>query len=165
MAKIDTAFPAPLHDHSRCVDSALAAAEDACARRGARLTALRRRVLELVWGGHGPVGAYALLSALREEGQAAAPPTVYRALEFLIAHGLVHRIARLNAFVGCRRPGAEHAGQFLICSGCGAAAELDDGEIAAAVAAAAGRLGFSVTSQTVEVEGLCPSCRGTTADG
>ncbi len=153
------AFPALGHDHGRCVADALAAAEAACAQRGARLTVLRRRVLEVVWGSHGPIGAYAILEALRAEGHAGGPPTVYRALDFLIAHGLVHRIERLNAFVGCRNPAHEHSGQFLICSGCGAAAELDDPAIADAVAAAAARLGFSVAGQTVEVEGRCPACR------
>lgn len=154
------AFPSPGHDHRTCVAAALAAAEAACARRGARLTALRRRVLELVWGGHGPVGAYALLDALRGEGQNAAPPTVYRALDFLLEQGLVHKIERLNAYVGCSRPGERHAGQFLICGQCGAAAELDDPAIVAAVEGGAARLGFTVTRQTVEIEGVCASCRG-----
>lgn len=148
-------FPAPHHDHHRCVAAALAAAEEECRRRGARLTEIRRRVLELVWTSHQPVGAYAILDALG----AAAPPTVYRALDFLLAHGLVHRIERLNAFVGCSHPGAPHAGQFLLCSGCGAAAELDDPAIDRAVAEGAARLGFSVARQTIEVEGLCPACR------
>lgn len=152
-------FPEPEHDHSVCVSGAMAAAEESCRRRGVRLTALRRRVLELVWSGHGPVGAYALLEALRQEGHAAAPPTVYRALDFLIEQGLVHRIERLNAFVGCPRPGGAHAGQFLICSACGDAAELEDPQIAEALAQAAARAGFSVSLLTVEAEGLCANCR------
>jgi len=151
-------FPSDLHDHHSCVATALANAEAECARRGARLTEVRRRVLELVWNSHQPVGAYVLLDALAKEGFPAAPPTVYRALEFLLAHGLVHRIERLDAFVGCVRPGAPHAGQFLLCAGCGAAAELDDPAIDQAVIAGAARHGFSVRRQTIEVEGLCPSC-------
>lgn len=162
MALCDSsAFPAPGHDHGRCVAEAMAAAEQECGRRGGRLTPLRRRVLELVWSGHGPVGAYALLASLRDEGLNAQPPTVYRALDFLLEQGLVHRIERLNAYVGCCRPGERHAGQFLICSVCGSAAELDDPLITAAVEAGAARMGFSVTRQTVEVEGLCPSCNAT----
>lgn len=153
------AFPPPGHDHRACIADALAAAEATCAGRGARLTPLRRRVLELVWGGHGPVGAYAVLAALRDEAQNAAPPTVYRALEFLLEQGLVHKIERLNAYVGCSHPGTLHAGQFLICARCGAAAELDDPAITAAVDRGAARLGFLVTGRTVEIEGLCPACR------
>lgn len=153
-------FPVPDHDHGRCVAAALEAAEAECRRRGARLTDVRRRVLELVWHSHAPVGAYALLEILGREGFCAAPPTVYRALDFLLAHGLIHRIERLNAYAGCTRPGTPHAGQFLLCEACGAAAELDDPAIDTAIAAAAARLGFTVSRQTVEVDGLCPACRG-----
>lgn len=152
-------FPSPRHDHGACVRHALEAAEAECRRRGARLTEVRRRVLELVWASHQPIGAYAVLEALAREGWSAAPPTVYRALEFLLAHGLVHKIERLNAFIGCSHPGAPHAGQFLLCTGCGAAAELADDAIDSVVAQSAARLGFSVSRQTVEVEGLCPACR------
>lgn len=152
-------FPAPNHDHGSCVAHALAAAEAECRRRGARLTDVRRRVLELVWASHAPIGAYVVLDILGREGWSAAPPTVYRALDFLLAHGLVHRIERLNAFVGCSHPGAPHAGQFLLCTKCGAAAELVDAAVAQALAEAAGRMGFTVTGQTIEAEGLCPACR------
>jgi Fur family zinc uptake transcriptional regulator len=112
-----------------------------------------------VWGGHGPVGAYALLAALRGEGQNAAPPTVYRALDFLLEQGLVHKIECLNAYVGCSHPGERHVGQFLLCGRCGAAVELDDPAIAAAVEGGAARLGFTIMRQTIEVEGVCPGCR------
>lgn len=152
-------FPVADHDHHACVAHAVEAAEAECRRRGARLTDVRRRVLELVWQSHAPVGAYALLETLGREGFCAAPPTVYRALDFLLAHGLIHRIERLNAFAGCTRPGVPHAGQFLLCEDCGIAAELDDPAIDAAIAAAAARLGFAVTRQTVEVDGLCPECQ------
>jgi len=152
-------FPVSHHDHGACIRAAMAAAEEECRRRGARLTDIRRRVLELVWGSHRPVGAYVLLEALGKEGWSAAPPTVYRALDFLQAHGLVHRIALLNAFVGCAHPGHLHAGQFLLCAECGIAVELEDEEVDAAIGRAAGRMGFSVARQTIEIEGLCAECR------
>jgi Fur family zinc uptake transcriptional regulator len=92
------------HQHEHCVHDALAAAEVLCAKRGVRLTAIRKRVLELVWASHQPLGAYAILDKLTNEGHKPAPPTVYRALEFLLEHGLIHRIASLNAFLGCIHP-------------------------------------------------------------
>ena len=97
----------------------MAAAERLCSERGLRFTPLRRRVLELVWSSHKPVGAYALLDALRNEALGSAPPTVYRALDFLIEQGFIHRIERMNAFVGCSHPGEAHRGFFLICGACG----------------------------------------------
>jgi Fur family zinc uptake transcriptional regulator len=151
-------FRTASHDHGSCIDEALDRAAQLCAARGARLTPLRRQVLKLVWRGHEPVGAYALLEGLRRSHPGAAPPTVYRALDFLIEHGLIHRIESLNAYVGCPQPERPHAGQFLICGRCSATAELDDPAIADAVRRRAGALGFEVRQQMVEVRGFCPRC-------
>ena len=153
------AFRTERHDHESCIETALDRAASVCSDRGARLTEIRREVLELIWQGHEPVGAYHVLDALRRRHPGAAPPTVYRALEFLIAHGLIHRIESLNAYVGCSRPEGPHASQFLICDRCGATAELDDAGIASAVSRRAGDLGFAVAQQTIEVRGHCPRCR------
>ena len=130
-----------------------------CDQRGTKLTALRRQVLGLILESDAPIGAYDLLDRLRADRKAAAPPTVYRALEFLREQGLVHRIERLAAFVGCV-DGAphEHAAQFLLCRGCGRVTEIDDHDLAHALLAAARRIGFTVTGATVEAEGLCADC-------
>ena len=95
---------------------------DLCAERGVRLTALRSLVLELILQSHQPVGAYELLDILKNERRNAQPPTVYRALNFLLDLGLIHRIESLNAYVGCDAPHTNHYAQFLICNGFGAAA-------------------------------------------
>lgn len=159
------AFAAKGHDHRRCVDRALAAAQALCAAKGSRLTTLRRQVLELVWHSHQPVGAYDVLDDLARRRGRVAPPTVYRALEFLLAHGLVHRIESLNAYVGCADPGQRHQTQFLICTACGTAAELDDPGINIALAQAAAALGFAGTRAIVEMAGQCPDCRADLAGG
>ncbi|MDF3030972.1 MAG: np20 [Moraxellaceae bacterium] len=149
----------PPHDHSHCVQDALVAAERLCQASGARLTPLRRRVLELVWDSHRPLGAYELLDMLAGEGQKPAPPTVYRALEFLLEQKLVHRIASRNAFIGCSHPGAAHAGYFLLCETCGNAEEIaDSGALARAVDKAAKHAGFDIHSQTLELTGVCWHC-------
>jgi Fur family transcriptional regulator, zinc uptake regulator len=148
------------HDHALCIDTALDKAADLCARRGARLTKLRRRVLELVWQGHSAVKAYDLLAELDGRDGSAKPPTVYRALDFLIAHGLVHRLESLNAYVGCPQPGAPHEGQFLICNACGDVSEFEAPPIRSAIAGRAAALGFAVGQQMIEVRGTCRTCRG-----
>ena len=152
--------------------AALARAEEACRRRGVQLTELRRQVLGLVLEAGQPIGAYALLDRLRAARPGAAPPTVYRALDFLLEQGLVHRIERLNAFVPCVEASAtgachahahghahDHAHQFLICGRCGATSELCDPGVAQAIGAAAAGLGFAAGRVTVEVEGTCARCR------
>ena len=147
--------------HQACIEQALAAATELCNREGLRLTPTRKRVLELVWQSHRPLGAYEILAQLSEdEGKPAAPPTVYRALDFLLEHGLVHRLASLNAFIGCDRPHQTHQGHFLICRLCRVAHELPHDDIDLAVEQAAASLGFAVEQQVVEVSGVCASCRG-----
>src|SRR3981189_3799594 len=89
------------HDHRRCVSKALRTADQVCSERGLRLTPTRKRVLELIWTRHAPIGAYDILSQLSKEGRQDAPPTVYRALSFLMGAGLIHRIDTLNAYLGC----------------------------------------------------------------
>lgn len=148
------------HDHSHCVHDALETADRLCSTSGARLTSLRRRVLELVWNSHRPLGAYDILNRLTEEGHKPAPPTVYRALEFLLEQKLIHRIASRNAFIGCSHPGAAHAGYFLLCEACGNAEEIaDNSALGQAVAQVARTAEFSVYSQTLELTGRCRHCR------
>ena len=146
------------HNHQQCVREALHQAELLCQKSGQRLTAIRRRVLELVWRQHKPIGAYEVLALLQEDGRA-APPTVYRALDFLQELGLVHRIASLNAYVGCTQPQRPHQGQFLICTSCQLCAELNAAGIVAAIDASAALSGFQVHQQRVEIMGLCPACQ------
>ncbi|WP_114395081.1 Fur family transcriptional regulator [Oleisolibacter albus] len=148
------------HDHHSCVATALSRARQICAARDVRLTPQRERVLELVWSSHRPRGAYDILEDLSQDGRRVAPLTVYRALDFLLEQGLVHRIESLNAFVGCADPGHAHAGQFLVCERCGEATELSAPEVSQAIATVAARSGFAVSRQTVEVAGLCPACQG-----
>lgn len=153
------AFGKQNHDHDRCRNGALNEAAALCRKRGERLTDIRREVLALVWERHAPIGAYDILAALSATRGRVAPPTVYRALEFLLAQGLIHRIESLNAYVGCPVPTEEHSGQFLICSGCGGAAELSDPRIDAAISAALQNLGFEAERSVVEIKGRCPRCQ------
>ncbi|MFC1664538.1 Fur family transcriptional regulator [Pseudomonadota bacterium] len=154
-----SAFQSPKHNHARCMQGAINTAADLCTQRGVRLTPLRQRVLELIWRGHEPVLAYDLLEQLRSEHRAAAPPTVYRALDFLLEQGLIHRIQSLKAFVACGDPTlSPHSSQFLICTQCNAIAELADREIGRLVARKATASGFTVHNQTIEIRGLCPRC-------
>ncbi len=151
-------FPREEHDHDHCVAEAIAAAVRICRERGLRFTEQRRRVLELVWNSHQPVGAYEILHSLHRAGRKVAPPTVYRALDFLIEADLVHRLDSLNAFVGCPDPSNPHTGQFLICRECRSVAELEDADIDEMVRERAANLGFEALHQTLEIEGICRNC-------
>lgn len=155
-----SALPYRPHNHAACVAEALADARAICQRANARLTATRERVLELIWQSHRPLGAYDVLAMLTDDGHNAAPPTVYRALDFLQQYGLVHRIASLNAFIGCAHAGTHHQGMFLICRNCGNVLELSSPEVDGAIANAASDVCFELEQVSVEASGLCPECAG-----
>mgnify|MGYP000023523596 CR=1 FL=1 len=153
------------HDHQGCINTALDQAITLCAEQGVRLTPIRKRVLELVWQSHKPIGAYDLLPVLAQDGFNSAPPTVYRALDFLLDLGLVHRLASLNAFMGCSHPGHDCPSAFLICQDCGKAQEMTIAPWFSALKDAASTEGFIVDHQLTEVVGTCPRCAPADSEG
>jgi Fur family zinc uptake transcriptional regulator len=148
----------PGHEHGSA--ALLARLESACKERGLRLTPLRRRVFELIAAEARPVKAYDLLQRVKVgDAGPVAPPTVYRALDFLMGHGFVHRLESLNTYVPCPHPEAEgHGSQFLICEQCMETVELDVGEVAERLRVQARKQGFVVHRHVVEVYGLCQRC-------
>jgi len=152
------------HNHGRCVYDAMLAARQLCQSKGKRLTPIRELVLELVWQSHQPLGAYELLPALASAGFNSAPPTVYRALDFLQELGLIHRINSLNAFVGCTNPQHTHPSGFMICRNCKTTAELDTSYFSNRLDDTAKMLGFQIEQETLELVGLCQNCKGVADD-
>lgn len=148
------------HNHKACIDSALKRARIVCAQEGARLTPLREQVLSIVWRSHRPIGAYEVLDQLAKNHKSARPPTVYRALDFLIAHGLIHKIESLNAYLGCADAGPHHDGHFLLCRKCGQAEELADRRLDNAIGRIAQNARFQPDRRVVELTGLCAACAG-----
>ncbi|MCI4662057.1 MAG: transcriptional repressor [Neomegalonema sp.] len=157
-----TSDPAPRafrsHDHAQCQQAALERAAQICAERGARLTPVRQRVLEILWENHQPLGAYAVLDRLRAENLGSQPPVVYRALDFLIEHGLAHKVVSLNAYVGCAHPAQPHIPHFLICTECQQVAEISSAAISDGINQAAAQRGFRAAATPVEIPGQCASC-------
>ncbi len=133
-------------------------AECLCRERGARLTRQRGIVLRLLCAADKPLTAYDLLERMRASIPNPAPPTVYRALDFLLEQGLVHKLESLHAYVGCTHPDHPHAGQFLICADCGGVAEVEDPSIAESIRAAERAAGFHTERPVVELLGTCARC-------
>ena len=144
---------------SEQVSNFLDQAEALCETRNLRFTQLRKQVLELVCKAEQPVGAYHLLDELRESGRSAAPPTVYRALDFLLEQGLVHRLATNNTYLACAHPQHPHAAVFLVCSQCGYTQEVHSGGVIDQLRQQADEFGFAIKHASVEVTGLCSRCR------
>jgi|TARA_B110000046_G_C12925031_1_gene368878 Fur family transcriptional regulator, zinc uptake regulator len=158
--KVISPFIPASHKHQDCLKAAIVAAKSHCDAVGISLTPIRQRVLELIWEDHEPVKAYDILDTLKQSKSSSAPPTVYRALDFLQDEGLVHKIESLNAYIGCGNPRNTHKGQFFICHDCGFVAELDDDEIRRLFQKKAKRFGFEINDEIVEIKGYCQECRG-----
>ena len=147
------------HDHKRCRVSAISEARSFCKENGLRLTPVRARVLEILLESHKALGAYDILDRLKAEGLGGQPPVVYRALDFLVANGFVHKLERLNAFTACNHASAAHEAMFLICQKCLNVAEEPLDALTPRIDRAANGLDFHVVSRVVEVVGFCPSCQ------
>jgi Fur family zinc uptake transcriptional regulator len=154
------AFPRPGHNHASCLSQALDRAESAFAARGLRLTDLRRAVLTEIAGSHKAVGAYEVQERLADRGMRLAPISIYRAIDALVAAGLVHRLESRNAYFACLGMHAEAEGSVVLtCEACARVAEVPGDVVRRSIEAAAVAVNFRVRSAVVEVVGLCADCR------
>lgn len=151
------------HDHSDCITGALARAEAYCAKNKLQLTATRRRVLEILLEQHKALGAYEILAVLETEGLGGQPPVVYRALDFLVKHAMVHKIEQISAYVACTHgPGQDaqpHSPVFLICRACGTVEEAHANPVSGTLGQIAEQTGFVIEHTVIEARGLCPRCQ------
>ena len=152
-------FPSDGHDHAACLRRALSLAQARCEARRVKLTPIRRRILEIVLSSHKPIGAYEILAIYKKQVGRAAPPTIYRALDFLVGQGLAHHIKTLNAYFGCGDPGHDRARHFLICADCGRAAELSETALPPNLETKAKKMGFAIHDHAIEIIGRCAACR------
>src|SRR4030088_1605288 len=113
MAPIKATFPAPDHDHDRCAADAIDHAELVCEQRAQKFTAIRRQDFR-------------------------APTPVYRALDYLMDNGLVHRIESRNAYLACAHDhDAASMVAFFICEICGSGGEIPAASVPQSLHAAA----------------------------
>lgn len=147
----------PLVDEAAALDRA----EAGCRARGASLTPIRRMVLAILLRNPGGLKAYDLLERIKADKPGASPPTVYRALDFLIEQGLAHKIGRMNLFVACSQHchQPQMAALFLVCPRCNGVTELQDDAVIRALSASLVAAGHQLESQEVEIGAICPRCR------
>ena len=162
--KNDTPIGLTTHNHSTCINDAIATAETYCRKKGLRFTPIRRKVLEILVQEHRAIGAYTILDRLRKNGFASQPPVAYRALDFLTANGLAHKVEKLNAFIACTRPSKQHMPGFLICRICSSVAETSLNTAKSALGQVAREAKFSIEQFVMESEGVCSGCSANAPD-
>ena len=147
------------HDHGDCRDRVRAEVAAVCAARRLRLTPARAFVLDTLLESHRALSAYELLDRLREAGLGGQPPVVYRALDFLVSHGFVHRIERLGAYLACTQGEGAHRAAFMVCRKCRSVAETALPRGSRGLSAEAAQAGFEIERVVIEAEGICAPCR------
>ncbi len=138
-------------------------AETYCRERGEKLTPIRRKVLELLLASGRATKAYSLLDEMRQIHPGSAPPTVYRALDFLLTAGLIHRIESINAFAVCHDLTQCQHGILVVCQQCGNVTELHEPKLRQALVAQIEAAGYRLSGDGIELKGVCAQCQTTDA--
>ncbi len=152
------------HNHKNCIATALNNATQLCSERGVQLTPIRQQVLELIWENHHAVKAYDLLERLKPLQSAAKPATVYRALDFLMEQGFIHRVESLNAFIGCTDLRTVHKQLLLICKQCQEVEERPANAVMQSLEQELQDAGFTAHHQAIEIHGICADCNQNNAE-
>ncbi|MEZ5919368.1 MAG: Fur family transcriptional regulator [Alphaproteobacteria bacterium] len=125
------------------------------------ITAPRVYVMEIIAGSTKPLTAYEILDTLGEKLKKPKPPTVYRALDFLVEHGLIHRIESINSYILCEENHKHSGSQFIICDSCGHAKEIHFCHLPKELESRISGEGFAMAYWNVEIHGRCSKCNQT----
>jgi Fur family transcriptional regulator, zinc uptake regulator len=155
-ALADTERGTPTPDE---IERSLEVADEYCQARGERLTPIRRKVLGLLLASGRATKAYALLDQMRDMHPGSAPPTVYRALDFLLSADLIHRIETINAFAVCHDLTHCQHGILIVCQECGKVEELHEPRLRKTLMAQVKQSGYRLSGEEIELKGLCPECQ------
>jgi Fur family transcriptional regulator, zinc uptake regulator len=152
-------LPARDHDHTQCLNGAMARAQERCLSLGLRWTELREQVFRQIAVSHKPVSAYDLIEGLAKGGKRLAPISVYRILEVLQNAGLVHRLESRNAFFACmvEHPMVSRAVTF-VCDDCQRVAEVEAAEAIGVLHRTLRAWRLQARNTVIEVSGLCGEC-------
>jgi Fur family zinc uptake transcriptional regulator len=145
--------------NSTTQENLLAQAEQLCRQRNVRLTPQRLEVLRLMSQQPGAISAYELLDLLRIAEPQAKPTTVYRALDFLMDQGFIHRVESANSYILCHHFGQPmHTSALFICDRCSQVTERTTEDVEKTLQKLAKESGFSLHHSLAEAHGLCTGC-------
>jgi len=150
-----------LNQHKQCVSKAKIRFNNRLKQHGQSIGTYDQPVMELLLSDHRCLSAYDIADKVSEAGKRVQPVQIYRSLEKLMNLGVVHRISTKNSYIACYEEGDCKTGQFLICTECKKVKEVESNLIENEITASAEKNRFSITSQTIEVLGLCAKCQKT----
>ena len=150
-----------LNQHKQCVSKAKIRFNNRLKQLGQSIGTYDKPVMKLLLSDHRCLSAYDIADKVSEAGKRVQPVQIYRSLEKLMNLGVVHRISTKNSYIACYEEGDCKTGQFLICTECKKVKEVESNLIENEITASAEKNRFLITSQTIEVLGLCAKCQKT----
>ena len=130
-----------------------------CASLELKMTSLRKDVFYVLWSASKPLKAYEILENLLKIKPNSTPPTVYRALEFFEAHGLVHKIESIQSYTLCREPSKQWSSEVLmVCGDCHQVVEIYNEELRNLFTGLANANCFQLRQDAIELKGTCEAC-------
>lgn len=125
-----------------------------------KITPLRKEILNIVLSSKIPLSAYEILHKLRKKRPKAEPPTVYRVLDYLTSHQLIHRIDSSNKYMGCSQVEnpTEHQGILFSCKKCLNSFEFTDAALLLYIKNFCKKNHLLMDSSLIEVKGACKKC-------
>ena len=145
------------HNHNNCISTSLSELEKYCQKSDQKLSKVRRKVLEILLESHKALGAYEILDKLKSNGFASQPPVAYRAINFLLKVGFVHKIEKFNSYIACTNPGKSHKPAFLICRKCNLVSETIQ-KPSNEISLEAKNNNFCIENSIIEIIGVCQNC-------
>lgn len=154
------------HNHRQCIAKCLQNADNITLQAGKKLTPQRLQVLQILLNDHRAMGAYDILDLMQRQPLGTQskpqPPTVYRALEFLLELGLIHKVESQNSYYACtidKPANGQHMAQAFICNLCGIVEEKAVLSGAQGLFKKADGFGFKIDKVIMECRGTCAVCQ------
>lgn len=141
------------------IEESISRVVEICKENNLVFTEIRQKVFEIIIEHTKPIKAYEILDDLTKIlGKSSHPPTVYRAIDFLIENGFIHKLNSINSYVGCFHPKIHKECYFLICKKCNIYQECCDKNLTDNIFKTADKRDFIVSNTTLEIEGHCQGC-------
>lgn len=146
------------------VRKVLLKAEQRCITSGSRLTEKRKKILEIMVSSDVPLSPYEVVDQYNELAASKMPAnSAYRILDFLVSENLAHKLASAQKYVACSHIACDHSHavpQFLICGQCQNVQEVGiQAELMKQLKNNVESSGYTMTSQQLEIQCLCPDCQ------
>ena len=138
--------------------STLKKAEAYCKENAYQFTEPRKKVLSILLDHDEPLGAYRILETLTTKSTKPKPPTIYRAIDFWLKHGFIHKVESVNGYIACKQCKSHTNIDLLVCDICKRVTEIHLKPLEDRIKNKKDLMGFKPNIISTEIHGTCKKC-------